>query len=362
MKRYGHLWESVVSWENLVLAAHKAQRGKRDKAAVQRFNYDLEMELLRLHRDLSEAKYRPGRFRTHWIDRPKKRLISAAPYRDRVVHHALMNVLEPILDRHFHPHSFACRKGKGTHAAADRLQTLMRRHRFVLQCDIHKFFPSIDHEILKQMFRRLIKDSDVQALMDLIVDCSNSQEPVLDYFANDDLFTPVTRRKGLPIGNLTSQWFANWILNDLDHWITSHLGIGAYVRYCDDFVLLHDDRPRLKQATEEIGSYLETRRLCLNHRKISVRPTSAGLTFLGYRIWPTHRLLKKANVRGFRRRVRWMRQAYARGQVDWPDVKVRIDSWLGHARRADTNRLIRRLSKEWVFQRDAATRSCCSRR
>jgi retron-type reverse transcriptase len=229
MKRYGHLWQRVVSWENLVLAARKAQRGKKAKSAVQRFNYGLEIELLRLHRDLSEGKYRPGRFTTHWICHPKRRLISAAPYRDRVVRHALMNVLEAILDRHFHTHSYACRKGKGTHAAVDRLQTLMRRNRFVLQCDIHKFFPSMDHEILKRTFRRLIKDPDVLRLIDLIVDCSNAQEPVLDYFPGDDLFGPVSRRKGLPIGNLTSQWFANWMLNDLDHWVTSHLGIGSYV-------------------------------------------------------------------------------------------------------------------------------------
>jgi retron-type reverse transcriptase len=362
MKRYGRLWESLVSWENLVLAARKAQRGKRDKSAVQRFNYGLEIELLRLHWDLSEGRYRPGKFRTHWIHRPKRRLISAAPYRDRVVHHALMNVLEPILDRHFHAHSYACRKGKGTHAAANRLQTLMRRNRFVLQCDVHKFFPSIDHEILKQTFRRLIKDPDVLRLMDMIVAHSNPQEPVLDYFPGDDLFGPASRRKGLPIGNLTSQWFANWMLNELDHWVTSHLGLGAYVRYCDDFVLLHDDRRRLKQAIEEIELHLGAMRLRLNHAKISVQPVSAGLTFLGYRIWPTHRLLKKDNVKGFRKRLRWMRQVYADGRIEWPEVKVRIDSWLGHARHADTRRLVRRLSKEWVFQRDEATKSCLSRR
>jgi len=123
---------------------------------VQRFNFAQEKELLQLQEELETGTYQPGQFRSHWIYKPKKRLISAAPYRDRVVHHALMNILEPILDRHFHPESYACRKDKGTHAAANRLQSFMRRYRYALQCDIRKFFPSIDHQVLKDTFRRLI--------------------------------------------------------------------------------------------------------------------------------------------------------------------------------------------------------------
>ena len=153
MKRYGKLWDKLIGWDNLVLAASKAQRGKRDRLAVQQFNFHQEKQLVQLQIELERGFYRPGEFRSHWITRPKPRLISAAPYRDRVVHHALMNVLESILDRHFHPHSYACRQGKGTHAAANRLQLLMRRNRYVLQCDIRKYFPSIDHSILKATFR-----------------------------------------------------------------------------------------------------------------------------------------------------------------------------------------------------------------
>ena len=124
-------------------------------------------------------------------------MISAAPYRDRVVHHALMNVLEPILERHFHPHSYACRRGKGTHAAADRAQSLLQRHRHFVQFDIRKYFPSIDHAILKDLFRKLIKDRRVLALLDLIVDNSNEQEPTAEYFPGDDLFTPHRSRPHL---------------------------------------------------------------------------------------------------------------------------------------------------------------------
>lgn len=351
MKRYGGLWEQVLSWPNLVEAARKAARGKRNRLAVQRFNFGQEFELLRLWRELENGTYRPGGFRTHWITHPKPRLISAAPYRDRVVHHALMNVLEPILDHHFHPHSFACRRGKGTHAAADRLQKLMRRHRYVLQCDIRKYFPSIDHELLKAMFRLRLKDARVLMLMDQIVDGSNDQEPVCDWYSGDSLLTPIMRRRGLPIGNLTSQWFANWYLDRLDQTVTSGLGIGAYVRYCDDFLLLSDDRVQLKDALVAVESLVSQLRMRLHPGKTSVIPTRDGVRFVGFRIWPTHRILRKENTRAIRRRVRWMRNAYGEGLIDWADIKPRLVSWLGHARQANSERLIQRLSNDWHFVR-----------
>lgn len=362
MKRYGNLWDQVVSWDNLIRAARKARRGKRDRVAVQRFEFDLERQLLALRQELKDGIYSPGGFTTHWITRPKPRLISAAPYRDRVVHHALMNVLEPILERHFHPHSFACRKGRGTHAAADRLQCLLGRHRHFVQFDIRKYFPSIDHEILKGIFRRIIKDRSALRLMDLIVDNSNEQEPMAEYFPGDDLFTPHQRRRGLPIGNLTSQWFANWYLSGLDHYVTGRLGISGYVRYCDDFIMLHDDRCSLREAAAAVREYLASHRLRLHEGKVQVKPARQGLTFVGYRLWATHRLVRKSNVREFRRRVRGMRRGYAAGRIDWDDIKPRMTSWIGHARQADSERLLRRLSREWTFMRDRAANESCSAR
>ena len=354
MKRYGNLWDRLIDWQNLALAARKARRGKRDRGAVQRFEFDLERQLLLLRQELADGTYRPGGFRTHWITRPKPRLISAAPYRDRVVHHALMNILEPILDRHFHPHSYACRQGKGAHAAADRVQTLLGKHRFYLQCDVRKFFPSIDHEILKGMFRRLIKDGRVLELMDRIVDASNEQEAVCEYFDGDSLFTPIQRRHGVPIGNLTSQWFANGYLTGLDHFVTSGLGLGGYVRYCDDFVICHSNREQLRATATAVSDYLAGVRLRLHEGKLHMRPSRNGLTFVGYRIWSTHRLVRKSNVRQFRRRVGWMRKAYSDGRIDFGDIKRRLDSWMGHARQANSERLLRRISSEWCFVRDSA--------
>jgi RNA-directed DNA polymerase len=362
MKCYSNLWETIISWENLVLAARKARRGKRDRISVQNFEFYLETELLALQKQLQKQTYRPGQFRTHWVYEPKKRMISVAPYRDRVVHHALMNVLEPILDRHFHPDSYACRKEKGTHKAADRLQKMMQKYPYALQCDIEKFFPNIDHVLLKQTFRRLIKDKKALWLMDLIVDSSNQQPAGLNWFEGDDLFSPVEHKKGLPIGNLTSQWFANWALNDLDHFITSRMRIGGYVRYCDDFILLHKDKRALRLALSEITQFLGENRFKLHINKVVIRPVKAGLHFVGYRIWPNYRRLKKNNIHRFRRRVRWMQKQFTQGFLDWQGVKQRLASWIGYASYANSKWLIRQLSRKWKFRRGRAVNGSCSSR
>ncbi len=225
MKRQGNLWEGIISFENLLLAAHAAARGKRFKPGVARFLFDLESQILRLREELASKSYRPGPYRTFTIYEGKTRQISAAPFRDRVVHHALTGVLDPIFDRSFIVDSYACRRGKGTHAAVNRCQQFARRHGYVLKADVRKYFPSIDHEILKTLITRKIKDLDVLWLVGLIIDRSNPQGPVLMWFPGDDLFTPTERRRGLPLGNQTSQFFANVYLDPLDHFVTDRLGL-----------------------------------------------------------------------------------------------------------------------------------------
>jgi retron-type reverse transcriptase len=347
--RYGDLWPEVVSWPNLILAARKARRGKRDRDAVQRFEFHQERELLRLQRELDSGEYRPGAFTTHWITRPKPRLISAAPYRDRVVHHALMNVLEPILDRHFHRDSYACRIGKGTHHAARRLQQLMGQFPYTLQCDVVKFFPSIDHDILKELFRQRIKDRRLLALLDAVVDGSNEQEPVTQWFPGDDLFTPAERRKGLPIGNLTSQWFANWYLTDFDHLVTSRWGIGGYVRYCDDFVLLDRDRDRLRGFVPCVIEGLAEVRLAIHRHRSRVSPSRVGRMFVGFRI-KTHLIrIRNANVRLFLTRLGRLRQEFTQRRLSREEVHQRLAGWLGHAIQADSLPLLARLARGWEF-------------
>lgn len=230
MNRHKHLFDAVTSFANLLSASRKARRGKRDKAAVARFEYDLESELLRLQDELKSGRYCPGEYHTFWIEDPKHRLISAAPYPDRVVHHALCNVLEPIFDRTFIHDTYACRAGKGTHAAIKRFQLFARSNRYVLKCDVQKYFPSIDHEILLEEISRKLGCKKTMALIRRILENSNPQEEALHYFPGDDLFTPLERRRGIPIGNLTSQLFANLYLNRFDHFVKEELRQKCYLR------------------------------------------------------------------------------------------------------------------------------------
>ena len=187
MKRVGYLWDRLISFENLLRSAEAACKGKRFRPDVARFHFGLERELWRLQAELAAKSYQPGTYRAFVIREPKPRQISAAPYRDRVVHHALVNMLEPLYGRSFLPDSYACRKGKGTHAAVDRCQHFARRFRYVLKADVQKFFPSLDQETLKALVARKIKDRDVLWLAGLIIDGSNPQEEVVNHFPGDDL-------------------------------------------------------------------------------------------------------------------------------------------------------------------------------
>ncbi|MGH6934889.1 MAG: RNA-dependent DNA polymerase, partial [Methylocella sp.] len=222
-RRHDHLFDRIASFQALHAAARRAVKGKHKKAGAASFFANLERELLALERQLHANEYRPGRYLAFEVNDPKKRIVSAAPFRDRVVHHALCAVIEPIFETGFIDHSFANRKGKGTHRAIEVYERYRDRHAYVLRCDVFRYFPAIDHAILKAEFRRRIACSRTLALMDMIVDRSNAQEPVNLYFDRDDLFAPFRRRRGLPIGNLTSQFFANLYLDGFDHFATEVL-------------------------------------------------------------------------------------------------------------------------------------------
>jgi retron-type reverse transcriptase len=354
MKRYGHLWEPLISFGSLLRAAHSARRRKRYRPGMAQFFFQLERELWELHEELAAQTYQPGPYETFYVYEPKKRLISAAPVRDRVVHHALTSTLEPIYDPSFIADSYACRKGKGTHAAVRRAQHFARRFRYVLKADVRKFFPSLDHAILKELLARKLKDPKVLWLCDRIIDSSNPQEPVLMWFPGDDLLTPSERRRGIPIGNQTSQFFANVYLDPLDHFVRDRLGVGGYLRYVDDMLVFDDDTRRLADTRNRIEDFAGTLRLRLHPDKTVIFPVTQGIPFLGYRVFPTHRLLAKDNVRRFRRRVRRMQRQYARGEIGPAEVRQRLMSWKGHAAQADTYLLRRRLFASMSFQRAKA--------
>ena len=231
------LFEAVSSFSALHAAALRAARGKRSKPGAAAFLANLEKELLRLERELRSGRYRPGRYKRIEVFDPKHRIVSAAPFRDRVVHHALCAVCEPIFERGFIFDSYANRTGKGTHRAVARYEAFRDRFRYVLRCDVYRYFPAIDHELLKTDLRRRIACPRTLELADRIIDASNPQEPVHLYYPGDDLFTPFERRRGLPIGNLTSQFFANLYLDRMDHFCKQVLRARGYLRYVDDFAM-----------------------------------------------------------------------------------------------------------------------------
>jgi retron-type reverse transcriptase len=349
MKRYGNIYSQVINFENIFLASRKAQKGKRFRDNVLDFNYHLETELIRLQQQLTDKTYQPGAYRTFHLTNPKSRLISAAPYRDRVVHHALCNIIVPIFERTFIADSYANRLGFGTHRALKKFTYFARNSNYVLQCDIRKYFPTIDHIILKQLIRRKIKCSDTLWLIDTIIGNSNEQETVINYFPGDDLLTPVIRRKGLPIGNLTSQFFANIYLNGFDHFVKEQLKISKYARYVDDFALFSDDRELLADARVAIEEYLAQLRLKIHPIKSQLFETKIGATFLGFRVFSDRIRVRNSNLHQARRRLKRLQTDYIQGRIELEKVNQSVQSWFAHLEHGDTWHLRQQIftSLEW---------------
>lgn len=351
MKTYRRLFPQLVAFANLYQAYRKARRGKRNRTEVAAFEFDLEANLFQLQEDLTTQRYTPGPYRNFYVRERKLRLISAAPFRDRVVHHALCNVIDPIGEPRFIFDTYACRPGKGTHKAIDRCQQYARRFDYVLQCDIHQFFPAIDHAVLRAKLARLIADADVMHLVNLILDggagvLSPMYQP--EWFPGDTLFDPL-RPKGLPVGNLTSQIWANIYLDSLDQFAKRELKCGGYVRYCDDFLLFSDDKAQLQRWKDAVQTHLNGLRLQLNWRRSTVYPTRTGIPFLGFRVFPTHRRLRADNVRLARRRLHANLSAYHAGELTMAEFKESLLAWIAHAGHGNTYQLRRDLLREIVL-------------
>jgi retron-type reverse transcriptase len=319
---------------------------------VQRFEFDREYCLVGLQRRLDEGQWKPGRYTTFEIRDPKPRLVSAACYTDRVVHHALCNVIVPIFEKTFIADSYANRLGFGTHRALKKFTTFARNSNYVLQCDIRKYFPTIDHIILKELIRRKIKCSDTLWLIDTIINNSNEQETVIDYFPGDDLLAPVIRRKGLPIGNLTSQFFANIYLNSLDHFVKDKLKICKYVRYVDDFALFSDQRELLADARLAIEEYLANLRLKIHPIKSQLFATKIGASFLGFRIFTETIRVRNNNLHHARRRLKGLQTDYLQGRIELEKVNQSLQSWFAHLAHGDTWQLRQQIFTSLTWLRE----------
>ena len=343
------LFGRIANFQALIAAVLRAARGKRRKPGAAAFLANLEREVLRLERELLSGTWRPGRYVVIEVQEPKHRRVSAAPFRDRVLHHALCAVVEPLFERGFIDDSYANRRGKGSHRAIARYEQYRDRYRHVLRCDIYRYFPAIDHALLKQDVRRRIACAQTLTLLDAIVDGSNAQEPVERYFPGDDLFAPFGRRRGLPIGNLTSQFFANLYLDGFDHFVKEVLR-APYVRYVDDFALFADDPGQLAQWHARIARYLEGRRLLLHPDKTRILAADQPAEFLGLTLLPGGwRRVPEAGVRRFRNRLRGMRDRWSAGTLGEDKVTQHIKAWIAHARHADSFRLRRAIFRGGWF-------------
>ena len=287
MKRLGHVWEQIISPDNLREAIRKAARGKRRRANVARVLDNVDTHVSALHELLASGQYRTSQYNVKIIYEPKERQIFCLPfYPDRIVHHAVMNVLESYWDKKLIYDTYSCRKGKGQHKGSTRCMEHVRKYRYVLKGDVSKFYPSIDHVVMKGILRRHFKDAKLLALLDEIIDSAN---------------TTGTHPEGknCPIGNLLSQWFGNLYLGELDTFVKQELRCKPYIRYCDDFVLFSNDKNQLHEWRTRIEEFLADK-LKLKLSKRAVFPVSHGIDFLGYRHFPEKVLVRKRTVRKWR--------------------------------------------------------------
>lgn len=332
------MWQDLITWDNLWRAFRKAAKGKRGGGSAANFEHQVADRLLALHAELRNKTYRPGAYRHFYIHEPKRRKISAAPFRDRVVHHALCNLIEPIFDARFIEHSYANRTGKGTHRAIDQAQHWARQYRYCLRLDVVEHFPSLDHAVLRVEIARAIDDPDVLWLIDVILASgagvlADEYTPVL--FPGDDLFA-LARPRGLPIGNLTSQFWSNVYMNPFDWFATRELGCDAYLRYVDDMALFSNSKAELWAWRAAIIERLADMRLTIHEAEAQVTPVEHGIPWLGFVVYPTHRLLKRRNAVSFTRRLAANLDLYQAGRISFAELDASVQGWINHVRYGDT--------------------------
>jgi len=353
MKTYKHLYAQIGTFENLSRAFYQARRGKPKTPEMCAFEFNLEENLFALQAELETQTYQPSGYRHFYIYEPKKRLVSAAPFRDRVAQHALCNIIEPIFEKRFIEDSYACRVGKGTHRALARAQEFLRKHEYVFHGDILKFFASVDHPILLGMLERRLQDAQVMTLIRKILASGDgvlADEYPMQWFPGDDLLSPLARARGLPIGNLTSQFWANLYLHELDLFVKHTLRCHAYVRYMDDFLLFSHDKAELHHWRGEVARFLQTVRLSLHPRKQRIYPVCTGVDFVGFVSFPHRVKIRRDSVRRLTQRLREFQRQFSAGEITLTQIEQSLQSWVAHSRYADSFQLRRQIISRYVWR------------
>ena len=331
MKTYNLLWKEITSFKNLVLAYKKARKAKPYTNEILQFSMDLEKNLLSLQEELLTNTYIQSKYREFIVFDPKERKIKYLPFKERVVHHALVNVIEPIFDKRLISTTYACRKKKGTHKALkDIKKVVSNEFRFTgycLKCDIKKYFPSINQDILKKLISIKITCKDTLNLIYNIIDS--------DYSGFEE-------HKGIPIGNLTSQLFSNIYLNELDQYVKQKLKVEYYYRYVDDFIILHDSKKELNNYKKKIKYFLKKElNLKIPKSKTSIFQIKDGVDFVGYKIFPKLVFLRKRNIKRFIKKLSFL--VYEKNSVK---IKSSVSSYLGHFKFANSHNILTKIWRE----------------
>lgn len=319
MKRIGNLYEKIISVENLQLADSIARKGKSKQPGVIQHDKNHEANISKLHEMLKNKTYRTSEYTTFTVFEPKERLIFRLPYfPDRITHHAVMNIMEPIFVSIFTADTYSCIKGKGIHAASNAVKSALKdskNTKYCLKLDIRKYYPSIDHDILKQLLRKKIKDNDLLWLLDEIIDSTD----------------------GLPIGNYLSQYFANFYLTYFDHWIKEEKRVKYYFRYADDLVILSSSKPYLHRLLSDIRQYLKQNLKLEVKSNYQIFPVDArGIDFVGYVFFHSHTLLRKSIKQNFARMLKKHRNDQS------------IASYKGWAIHCNSKNLLKKLLNESI--------------
>jgi retron-type reverse transcriptase len=317
MKRVGGLYERILDRENFLVAFHRAARGKRHRAEVRDFQKDLPDWLPSIALRLYTGNFQFGRFHQFVIRDPKERIITAPCFEERVVHHAIMNVCEPVLDRWLIDDTFACRVGRGRVAAEKRAMQFCRKQPWCLKLDVRKYFDSISHDRLLDLLTQRFKEVPLLSLLDRIVRSFRG-----------------SRQMGLPIGSLMSQHFANFYLGWFDRYVKESIQVRGYVRYMDDMLIWGDDRQDLRRVQQACEQFV-FRKLGLEFKPSQVRRIEQGISFLGCRLFPTHVELNRRSKHRWQKRVRFLERAYRLGLLSELDLQKRLTSLTAFAQSAD---------------------------
>lgn len=337
-KQIKNIFDSKLSYMNLYEAHLRASKHKRKRRDVMIFEMDLETNLMNLYHSIKNGTYHRGKYHEFTVYEPKERIIQSLPYIDRIVHQWYVEeFIIPYIAKKFIKDTYACIRGKGTHKAVDALQhdmRIMKRrygHYYVLKCDIRKYFYTIDKDILFSILKHHIADKKLlEFTKSLIYDNDNS--------------------KGIPIGNYTSQYFANIYLNELDHYVKETLRIKYYIRYMDDFIILVPTKEEASHCKKLITHFLNKKLALDLNKKSKYYPNELGVDFCGYRVYETHRLIRKRSKKKIKKLIKKANIDFSNQSLDYQKVRMCYNSWKAHASHANTYRLVSKYHDMFLFK------------